>query len=63
MNFSDYNTAAFHSQSLSLGRQGYELAAVIQNVLDANPGTDKVILVAHSMGGLAVGSIYRGLPS
>jgi pimeloyl-ACP methyl ester carboxylesterase len=61
MNFSDHNAGTFRSQNLSLDRQGYELAAVIQAVLTANPGAQKVILVAHSMGGLAAREYLQGL--
>ena len=34
-------------------KQGYALGKMIEQVLLANPGKDKVILVGHSMGGLA----------
>lgn len=34
-------------------KQGYALGQMIEQVLAANPGKDKVILVGHSMGGLA----------
>lgn len=61
MNFSDYNIADFPSQHLTLERQGMELDAIIQAVLAANPGKDKVILVAHSMGGLASRNYMQGL--
>lgn len=61
MSFSDASAATSRAQSLSLARQGYELAAVIQKVLDANPGADKVILVGHSMGGLAAREYLQGL--
>jgi pimeloyl-ACP methyl ester carboxylesterase len=61
LNFSDYNAGIFHSQTLSLDRQGYELAAILQAVLAANPGAGKVILVAHSMGGLAAREYLQGL--
>jgi triacylglycerol esterase/lipase EstA (alpha/beta hydrolase family) len=61
MNFSDWDTRPFPSQNLSLDRQGYELAAVIQEVLNANPGAQRVILVAHSMGGLAARAYLQGL--
>ena len=64
LNFSDFDSAVygdFHSQQLGFDRQGYELAAIIQAVLDANPGASKVALVAHSMGGLIVRSYLAGL--
>ena len=40
---------------------GSELSAIIQAVLSANPGMGKVILVAHSMGGLAAREYLQGL--
>ena len=61
MNFSDHDAPIFPSQNLTLDRQGYELAAIIQAVLDANPGASKVILTAHSMGGLAAREYLQGL--
>lgn len=54
LNFSD-------NQNLSLDVQGGELAAIIQAVLDANPGKTKVLLVSHSMGGLAAREYLQGL--
>ncbi len=35
-------------------KQGYALGRMIAAVLAANPGTDRVALVGHSMGGLAI---------
>jgi cysteine-rich repeat protein len=55
INFSDYDMA-FPSQNLTLAEQGGELAAAVATVLAANPGDSRVILVAHSMGGLAARS-------
>lgn len=50
----DFYTMSFSdSDSLSFEQQGEELDYVIQLVLNANPGETKVILVSHSMGGLA----------
>jgi len=46
---------------LSFDAQGGELAAIIQAVLEANPGTTKVFLVSHSMGGLAAREYLQGL--
>ncbi len=40
---------------------GGELSAIIQAVLSANPGMAKVILVAHSMGGLSAREYMQGL--
>jgi triacylglycerol lipase len=54
LNFSD-------NQWLSLESQGGELAAIIKAVLNANPGKERVILVAHSMGGLAAREYLQGL--
>jgi triacylglycerol lipase len=54
LNFSD-------NQNLSLDVQGGELAAIIQAVLDANPEATKVLLVSHSMGGLAAREYLQGL--
>jgi cysteine-rich repeat protein len=55
INFSDYDMA-FPSQNLTFAEQGGELAAAVATVLAANPGDSRVILVAHSMGGLAARS-------
>lgn len=50
----DFYRMQFSSnQQLTLDQQGEELEAVIGAVLAANPGQTQVILVAHSMGGLA----------
>jgi triacylglycerol lipase len=54
LNFSD-------NQGLSFDVQGGELAAAIKAVLDANPGKTKVLLVSHSMGGLAAREYLQGL--
>lgn len=54
LNFSD-------SQGLSLDVQGGELAAIIKAVLEANPGKTKVLLISHSMGGLAAREYLQGL--
>lgn len=54
LNFSD-------NQNLPLDVQGGELAAIIQAVLAANPGKTKVLLVSHSMGGLAAREYLQGL--
>ncbi|MBI2946682.1 MAG: hypothetical protein HYY23_03490 [Verrucomicrobia bacterium] len=61
MNMSDYDSLPFKSQNLALSEQGWEVAAVIAEVLSANPGKGKVILAAHSMGGLASRSYLQGL--
>lgn len=44
-----------------LDLQGGELSAIIQAVLSNNPGKGKVILVAHSMGGLVAREYLQGL--
>jgi triacylglycerol lipase len=54
LNFSD-------NQGLPFDAQGGELAAIIKAVLDANPGKTKVLLVGHSMGGLAAREYLQGL--
>ncbi len=41
------------SQNLTFAKQGRELDCIIRAVLNANPAAPKVILAAHSMGGLA----------
>jgi pimeloyl-ACP methyl ester carboxylesterase len=61
LNFSDFNIADFPSQHLTLSQQGMEVNAVIQAVLTANPGKPHVILVGHSMGGLASRNYLQGL--
>ncbi len=61
-NSGDFYTLNFsHNQELSLGAQGGELAAIIQAVLDENPEATKVLLVGHSMGGLAAREYLQGL--
>jgi triacylglycerol esterase/lipase EstA (alpha/beta hydrolase family) len=40
-------------QNLDFGQQGLELRKIIDAVLAVNPGKSQVILVGHSMGGLA----------
>jgi triacylglycerol lipase len=54
LNFSD-------NQNLSFDAQGGELAAIITAILEANPGATKVLLVSHSMGGLAAREYLQGL--
>jgi len=54
LNFSD-------NQRLSFDVQGGELGAIIQAVLEANPGKTKVLLIGHSMGGLAAREYLQGL--
>lgn len=61
-NSGDFYTLNFpESQFFPLDIQGSELAAIIKAVLDANPGKTKVILVSHSMGGLAAREYLQGL--
>ncbi len=58
----DFYTLNFSSNvDLHLDQQGYELAAIIQAVLDKNAGKTKVILISHSMGGLAAREYLQGL--
>jgi triacylglycerol lipase len=58
----DFYTLNFsNNQNLSLNAQGSELAAIIQTVLAANPASTKVVLVSHSMGGLAAREYLQGL--
>jgi triacylglycerol lipase len=54
LNFSD-------NQNLTFDAQGGELSAIITAVLEANPGTTKVLLVSHSMGSLAAREYLQGL--
>jgi triacylglycerol lipase len=54
LNFSD-------NQHLTFDAQGGELAAIITAVLEANPGTTKVLLIGHSMGSLAAREYLQGL--
>jgi triacylglycerol lipase len=61
MNFSDSNAPDFRGQNLTLERQGMELDAVITAVLAANLDKTRVVLVGHSMGGLAARNYLQGL--
>ena len=61
MNMSDYDRLLFKSQHLTLSEQGWEVAAVIKQVLSANPEKNRIMLVGHSMGGLASRSYLQGL--
>lgn len=54
LNFSD-------TQGLSFDVQGGELAAIVKAVLAANPGKTKVLLISHSIGGLAAREYLQGL--
>jgi pimeloyl-ACP methyl ester carboxylesterase len=56
-----YTVNSPDNQYLPFNVQGAELSAIIQAVLDANPGKGKVILVAHSMGGLAAREYIQGM--
>jgi len=58
MNMSDWR-AEFPSQNLTLSEQGGQVAAVINRVLEVT-GKEKVILVGHSMGGLAARNYIQG---
>ena len=75
MNMSDWNVigdlrcvfaecwfARFPSQSLSLEQQGLQVAAVVERVRAVNKST-KMILVGHSMGGLAARAYLQSLGS
>ncbi len=54
LNFSD-------NQNLPFAVQGGELASIITTVLAENPDATKVLLIAHSMGGLAAREYLQGL--
>ena len=41
------------SNESAIQKQGYALGHAIEKVLEANPGKEKVLVVGHSMGGLA----------
>ncbi len=60
INFSDFDAAA-PSQNLTFAQQGGELAAAVATILASNPGDSRVILVAHSMGGLAARTYMEDL--
>jgi triacylglycerol lipase len=61
-NSGDFYTLNFpDNQFFPFDIQGGGLAAIITAVLDANPGKTKVILVGHSMGGLAAREYLQGL--
>ena len=58
----DFYTVDFSNTPYSgLDFQGGALSAVIQAVLSQNPGKSKVVLVAHSMGGLVAREYLQGL--
>jgi uncharacterized repeat protein (TIGR01451 family) len=59
MNMSDYSDNP-KSQTLSFQQQGFEVARVVGVVLATNRSKSQVILVAHSMGGLAARSFLQG---
>ena len=59
MNMSDY-ADPYRSQNLTFEQQGYELGMVVGRV-KAVTGQPKVILVGHSMGGLAARAYLEGL--
>lgn len=57
----DFYTINFSSNhDLTFVQQGEELGKVIRLVLQANPSAAKVILVGHSMGGLAARAYLQG---
>ena len=60
INFSDYDIA-FPSQNLTFAQQGGELAAAVATITASNSGVTQVILVAHSMGGLAARSYLQDI--
>ena len=60
MNMSDWRATTYPSQSLTFEQQGLQLASVIQKVRTVN-GVDKVIVVGHSMGGLAARAYMQSL--
>jgi uncharacterized repeat protein (TIGR01451 family) len=58
----DFYTLNFsNNQQLHFDEQGFELEAIIQAVLNANTGETKVVLIGHSMGGLAAREYMQGL--
>ena len=58
----DYYTINFtNGNELYIPQQAYQLRAAISTVLQTNPGKKKVILVGHSMGGLASRAYLQGL--
>jgi pimeloyl-ACP methyl ester carboxylesterase len=60
MSMSDWQGPA-PSRSLTFEQQGLQVAAVIRRVLAVNPEAEKVILVGHSMGGLAARAYVQSL--
>ncbi len=62
INSGDFYTLRFsNNQNLHFYQQGFELASIIKKVLNANAGVNKVILIGHSMGGLAAREYLQGL--
>ena len=49
-----------NNHKLKFSAQGYELGRIVKAVLQANPSKSKVILVGHSMGGLAARAYLQG---
>jgi len=62
MNMSDFADSP-PSQSLTFREQGFEVAAVVSEVLSKNSGKSAVKLVGQSMGGLAARAYLQGLAS
>ncbi len=60
MNMSDWQRLPSPSQSLTLQQQGLEVAAIVRRVRAAT-GATKVVLVGHSMGGLAARAYVQSL--
>ena len=61
LNPGDFYTLNFsNNHTLTFSQQGHELRNAITAVLRANPTKSKVILVAHSMGGLAARAYLQG---
>jgi len=56
-----YTVDSPDNQLFSFDVQGAELSAIIQRVLKENPDKRKVVLVAHSMGGLVAREYIQGL--
>lgn len=63
LDFSDSDDAQYPAQRLTLTRRAYEVAVAIKKILAVNSEEEQVVLVGHSMGGLAGRAYLQGFAS